>query len=212
MSNLKICRLALVLVSSLFFVTGTEASAKIRGGNTASCYSSNIQHTNKNCRGKKLITHTKKTASTKSHRPKTSVPSPKGSIYSEAARYVGFNERRNTQSLTKLTGVNPRRTPWCAAFVNAMLNKNGYRGTNSHAASSFINYGVRVSTPSQGDIVVIRSRSSGSGKHVGIFYGYKTIRGVKHIGLLGGNQSNMVKVTYYPARSVIAIRRPVAAM
>jgi uncharacterized protein (TIGR02594 family) len=223
MSNLKISRLALVLLS-LFFVYSTQATATIREGNATTCYSSNIQHTKK-CRVKKLITHTKKPVTQKPNiletlglnknepvvkRRSASIPSPKPSVYAEAARYVGFTERRNTESLKILTGVNPRRTPWCAAFVNAVLNRKGYRGTDSHTASSFRNYGIKVSTPAKGDIVVIRSRSSSSGVHVGLFSEYKVIKGVKHIGILGGNQNNMVKVTYYPARNVITIRRAVA--
>lgn len=223
MSNLKISGLALVLLS-LFFVYGTEATATIREGITATCYTTNIQHTNK-CRDKRLITHTKKTSTHKlsilealgftnnepvAKKKIVSTPSPKQAVYAEAARYVGFTERRNTESLTMLTGVNPRRTPWCAAFVNAILNRKGYRGTDSHTANSFRNYGMKVLNPAKGDIVVIRSRVSPSGVHVGLFSEYKIIDGVKYIGVLGGNQDNMVKVTYYPARSVITIRRPVA--
>ena len=213
MSNLKISGLALVLLGTAF-VYSTEASATIREGNTVSCYVSNIQHTNK-CRAKKLITHTQKTAKAKppvvnKDEQVASSPSPRSTVYAEAARYVGFTERRNTESLALLTGVNPRRTPWCAAFVNAILNRKGYRTTKSNTASSFKSYGVRVITASKGDIVVIRSRVSGSGVHVGIFSEYKVIKGVKYVGVLGGNQDNMVQVTYYPARSVITIRRPVA--
>lgn len=217
MSNLKISRLALVLLS-LFFVYSTQATATIREGNATTCYKTNIQHTKK-CRAKKLITHTKKPASKKIVVKKvviepasttTSVPSPKSSVYAEAARYVGLTERKHTQSLAALTGVNPRRTPWCAAFVNAILNRNGYRTTGSNTASSFSSYGIKVRVASKGDIVLIRSRVSSSGRHVGIFYEYKVINGIKHIGVLGGNQNNMVKVTYYPVRSVITIRRPMA--
>jgi uncharacterized protein (TIGR02594 family) len=217
MSNLKISRLSLVLFV-LLFVSSTDAFATIREGKAATCYTTNIQHT-QNCRNKKLITHTKKPASKKIVVKKvviepasttTSVPSPKSSVYMEAARYVGLTERKHTQSLAALTGVNPRRTPWCAAFVNAILNRNGYQTTGSNTASSFSSYGIKVRVASRGDIVLIRSRVSSSGRHVGIFYEYKVINGVKHIGVLGGNQNNMVKVTYYPVRSVITIRRPIA--
>jgi uncharacterized protein (TIGR02594 family) len=216
MSNLKIRGLSLVLFGILF-IFSTDAFATIREEKAATCYITNIQHT-QNCRNKKLITHTKKTVSKKVVVKKvviepasitTSVPSPKPSLYAEAARYVGFTERKNTQSLATLTGVNPRRTPWCAAFVNAILNKKGYRTTGSNLANSFSSYGIKVTVASKGDIVLVRSRNSSSGKHVGIFYEYKVINGVKHVGVLGGNQSNMVKVTYYPARIIISVRRPI---
>ena len=52
-------------------------------------------------------------------------------------------------------------TPWCSAFVNAMMISAGGAGTNSAAASSWNNWGQATSTPAVGDVAV----TSG---HVGI--------------------------------------------
>jgi uncharacterized protein (TIGR02594 family) len=125
----------------------------------------------------------------------------KSSVYSHAANFVGLSEKRNTSTLQKLTGVNPRKTPWCAAFINSILKNSGHKTSGSNLASSFKNYGVPVRNPSQGDIVVLR-------RHVGIFVGYVNRNGRRYVAVLGGNQSNRVQVSYYPASKVVAYRRP----
>ncbi len=46
-------------------------------------------------------------------------------VYSIAKRYVGLHERKHTKKLAKTVGVKPRRTPWCGAFVGAVVKKAG---------------------------------------------------------------------------------------
>lgn len=128
--------------------------------------------------------------------------SVEASIVADASRFIGMNERKHTNSLQKITKVNPRKTPWCAAFINGILKRNGKKTTNSAAAASFRNYGKRVTKPVKGDIVVMRG-------HVGIFMGFVTKNGKRYVAVLGGNQSNSVKVSYYPVKRVVAYRRPV---
>jgi uncharacterized protein (TIGR02594 family) len=128
--------------------------------------------------------------------------SVEASIVADASRFIGMNERKHTNSLQKITKVNPRKTPWCAAFVNGILKRNGKKTTNSAAAASFKTYGKRVTKPIKGDIVVMRG-------HVGIFMGFVTKNGKRYVAVLGGNQSNSVKVSYYPVSRVVAYRRPV---
>lgn len=124
-------------------------------------------------------------------------------LYAYASNYEGLTERTHTRQLQALTGVNPRVTPWCAAFINAILKKKGYKTTGSNTAISFRHYGVKTNTPEVGDIVVLSRKGGG---HVGFFVGFKTIKGVKHVGILGGNQSNRVKVSYYPIKRVLSYR------
>lgn len=119
---------------------------------------------------------------------------------SHANQYVGKNERTNRVQLKNLLKVDPARTPWCAAFVNSILKKSGNNGSNDLTARSFLRWGVKVSNPQEGDVVVIRTKS---GYHVGFFAGFK---GNKVL-VLGGNQSNSVKVTAYPRKSVVQFRR-----
>lgn len=122
-------------------------------------------------------------------------------LFSLATNYEGLSERKDTKQLQSLTGINPRVTPWCAAFINGVLKKKGYKTTGSNQAISFRHYGVKTNNPEIGDIVVLRS-------HVGFFAGFKTINGVKHVAILGGNQSNRVKVSYFPVRKVLSYRTP----
>jgi uncharacterized protein (TIGR02594 family) len=96
-------------------------------------------------------------------------------IVAEARRYVGGNP----------TG---RGSLWCARFMNLVLQHSGYRGTGSDMASSFANYGQRVSGPQVGAIAVM-SRGRGGG-HVGI------ITGIDASGnpiMISGNNGNRVK-------------------
>lgn len=122
-------------------------------------------------------------------------------VYTNAAKYVGLSERGNTKTIQNLTGVNPRYTPWCAAFLNSVLKKSGHKTTGSLAASSFRGYGKAVKKPAVGDIVVLKG-------HVGIFAGHVNRNGKRYVAVLGGNQSNRVQISYYPARRVVAYRRP----
>lgn len=122
-----------------------------------------------------------------------------------ASQYLGMHERSNKGLLSRVTKVNPSRTPWCAAFVNGILRQNGLRGTGSNSAASFKNYKTATSMPSEGDIVVIRRRG-GSGSHVGFFKGFVTKNGQRYVAVLGGNQSNKVTVAYYPVSKVHSYR------
>ena len=213
MSNLKISGLVLLLAA--FLASDNGNTATIRNGTCVT----NISNV-KNCRYTKPATHTTKnnTTNTKNFavvtykakgthsKEQVMIVSPAGSVYADASQFIGLTEKKNATSLQHLTGVNPRRIPWCAAFVNAILNRKGYQGTESLTAASFKSYGAKVTTPHKGDIVVLRNSR---GNHVGIFVEYKVINGRKMVGVLGGNQNNMVKVTYYSARSIVTIRRPI---
>lgn len=123
-------------------------------------------------------------------------------LYYEAENFVGLHERKNAKAIQQLTDVNPRVTPWCAAFVNGILKKRGYDTSGSNRAISFIDYGRKVTDPQRGDIVVFKS-------HVGFFQGFVYKNGRKYVAVLGGNQSNSVKVSYYPVNKVRSYRRPV---
>lgn len=121
--------------------------------------------------------------------------------YTSAKRYIGLHERKHAGTLRKVVGVNPRRTPWCGFFVGAMVKKNGMKPVAGYGrAAAWKKWGYGVRNPRKGDVVVIRTRR---GHHVGFYAG--SSKGRVH--LLGGNQSNQVKVSSYRARSVVAIRR-----
>lgn len=131
-----------------------------------------------------------------------------GNAVSIAKTYQGNSETKNSGPLVKLfrdtfrRKINPRKTPWCAAFVNGVLHKAGVKGTNSLSARSFVSWGSRVKNPQNGDVVLIRRRG-GSGYHVGFYVGRK---GNKVL-VLGGNQSNRVKVSAFSINKVAQYRR-----
>ena len=77
-------------------------------------------------------------------------------LVAEARRYIGTNPT-------------DRKRLWCARFMNYVLAKLGYEGTNSDAAKSFASYGKRISEPQVGAIAVLtRGRKGG---HVGVVTG-----------------------------------------
>ena len=75
---------------------------------------------------------------------------------SEARRWIGSNPT-------------DRNTLWCARFMNFVLERSGFTGTGSDAASSFASYGRRVSGPQVGAIAVMTRGKNGG--HVGIVSG-----------------------------------------
>ena len=99
-------------------------------------------------------------------------------------------------------------TPWCSSFVNWTLEKAGYTGTDSAAAISWRYWGESVAglgQGRQGDVVVLRNKATGR-NHVG----FLDHAGGGKVTLLGGNQSDQVKLSSFDLGSyeVIAVRRP----
>lgn len=124
-------------------------------------------------------------------------------VYSIAKRYVGLHERKHTQKLAKTVGVNPRRTPWCGAFVGAVVKKAGLNVPAGHmkaASWKRTGKGVSLKNAKKGDVVVVRTKY---GHHVGFYAGQQNGR----VQLLGGNQSNQVQISNYRVGSVQAVRR-----
>ncbi len=122
----------------------------------------------------------------------SSVPAwsePSG-LVSEARKYMGTNPTA-------------RRKLWCATFMNMVLAKAGYAGTNSDAAKSFAYYGRRISEPRVGAIAVLsRGRRGG---HVGV------VSGVDSHGnpiIISGNHNHRVGEGVYPRARVIAYVMP----
>jgi len=93
-------------------------------------------------------------------------------------------------------------TPWCSAFVNWCVEKSGNAGTDSAWARSWLNWGRKTDIPVVGGIVVFeRGASSG---HVAFFVS-KTATTIK---VLGGNQSDSVRITDYPISRLLGYRVP----
>lgn len=129
--------------------------------------------------------------------------------------YLGYDEYENRKELKSLLGVDPVRTEWCAAFVNYILEENGYPTSESvHEypllARSFTEYGMRVNgEPMIGDIVVLSRGTEGWQGHVGFYLGTVVRDGKVYYGLISGNDDDRVTVDIYPVGRVIAIRRAI---
>ena len=129
----------------------------------------------------------------------------------QAFEYIGLEEREDRQVIQQLVGVNPVRVEWCAAFVSAILEQNGYSSTESLLARSYIYYGDIVSEEDVqiGDIMVFTRGQSLWKGHVGFFVGTEMLNGREYYRILGGNQGNEVNIGLYPKYRLLAIRRPV---
>ncbi len=130
-----------------------------------------------------------------------------------AEEYIGLNEYQNRQQIKRLTGVDPVRTEWCAAFANAVLEIEGIPNNNFHKypllARSFLDWGstVESSDIQRGDIVVFpRGNSSWQG-HVGFYVTTVATPKGKRWVILGGNQKNSVRYDLYDPKRALGIRR-----
>lgn len=136
------------------------------------------------------------------------------STVTTATQYIGLEERQNRQELKELTGVDPVRTEWCAAFVNAILELEDIPGSESVSgnplmARSFLDWGTRVEKVDvqKGDIVVFPRGNQGWQGHVGFYVQTQVHNGKEYWLILGGNQDNKVRYDLFPVNRVIGIRR-----
>jgi uncharacterized protein (TIGR02594 family) len=90
--------------------------------------------------------------------------------------------------------------PWCSSFINWVICKAGGKGTNSAMARSWLSWGEPVN-PFPGCIVVFKRGTYPSG-HVAVFLERKG----ESISVVGGNQSDRVKVSAYHKADVLGYR------
>ena len=92
-------------------------------------------------------------------------------------------------------------TAWCSAFINWCAKESGLEYSGKLNARSWLNLGKKVKTYKDADIVVFWRESKTSWKgHVGI----PVNEDADSIWCLGGNQSNMVKISPYPKDRLLA--------
>lgn len=132
-----------------------------------------------------------------------------GELLAAAMQYRGLGERTDKSALASLFGsagitIDPEKTAWCAAFVNAVLAQNGIKGSGSLSARSLLGVGTATNTPVKGDVVVTRRGSDPNAGHVG-FYDGLDARG--RVRVLGGNTSDKVGVQAFDKGDVLGFRR-----
>ncbi len=91
---------------------------------------------------------------------------------------------------------------WCSSFVNWVITAAKLKGTDSAAAASWVAWGEKT-TAKTGAITIIRNSKAAnsslttSGNHVG----FLVKETATHYVLLGGNQSDQVKISTFPKSS-----------
>jgi len=97
------------------------------------------------------------------------------------------------------SAVKDDETAWCAAAVNAWIERSGHVGSKSLAAKSFMKWGMACK-PRVGCVVVLhRGDPKGWQGHVGLYAGETAT----HVLLLGGNQGDAVSVSKFPKSRVM---------
>ncbi len=92
---------------------------------------------------------------------------------------------------------------WCAVFVNAMLERQGIKGTRSAWALDFLEWGMSCA-PFPGCVAVL---SRNGGGHVAFFVGFNEDH--SKVLLCGGNQSDMVCDAWFDVSRVKDFRAPI---
>lgn len=87
--------------------------------------------------------------------------------------------------------------PWCAAAVCCWLEECSIDSTKSAAAKSFLDWGVKLDTPREGCVCVIRQKQKGHDAATGSASGYHVALWLAEVNnyvyLWGGNQGDTVK-------------------
>lgn len=128
-----------------------------------------------------------------------------------ARRLTGISEMKGPQHHPEILqmwrdikrgGIKDDETPWCAAFVGAMLERAGIRSSRFESAKSYLDWGQHLSLPVPGCIVVFTRQGGG---HVGFAVGRDK---AGNLLVLGGNQSDAVNIRAFPVSRVTGYRWP----
>ena len=103
----------------------------------------------------------------------------------------------------RVPGIHDDETPWCAAFVSAVLEEAGIVSARTGWARSYLKWGIKLSSPAVGCIVVFE-RGPKAG-HVGFVVGQDK---AGNLMVLGGNQGNAVTVKPFDPNRVLGYRWP----
>lgn len=129
----------------------------------------------------------------------------------EARKFIGLAEVKGAQHNPEILqmwrdikrgGIKDDETPWCAAFVGAMLERVGIRSSRFESAKSYLDWGQHLALPVPGCIVVFTRQGGG---HVGFAVGRDA---AGNLLILGGNQSDAVNIRAFPVSRVSGYRWP----
>lgn len=126
-----------------------------------------------------------------------------------ASQWIGATatDPRLRQYLREVSHVDPATTAWCAAFANAMLAKQGIKGSGSNVATSFMNWGKDIGPDDiqANDVLVLpRGHAAGeTGGHVGFATGRREGGRVE---MISGNLRHQVATSWENIDDVVARR------
>jgi uncharacterized protein (TIGR02594 family) len=102
-------------------------------------------------------------------------------------------------------------TPWCAAFISWCFSQCGLISAKSARAGAWLDWGLPMSRPQYGCVVVKSRPLNGSptgGNHVTFYVRSEMKDGVPGFIGLGGNQNNECNEMWYPLKTVRGYRWP----
>jgi len=129
----------------------------------------------------------------------------------EARKYIGLAETKGGKHSPDIVqfwkdikrgGIKDDETPWCAAFVGAMLERCNVKSSRFESAKSYLQWGRLLAQPVLGCVVVFTRKGGG---HVGFCVG-KDAAG--NLLILGGNQGDAVNIKAFPVSRVSGYRWP----
>lgn len=129
----------------------------------------------------------------------------------EARKHIGTREIPGEKNEPKIlqwwkaikrSGIKTDEVPWCAAFVGGCLESVGVVSSRYESAKSYLAWGVPLSSPVAGCIVVFERQGGG---HVGFVVGQDP-KG--RLMVLGGNQGNAVSIAPFEHSRVSGYRWP----
>lgn len=146
------------------------------------------------------------------HEPVTEAVPFFPAVYTIALAEVGQQEIRGGKHNPRIVEYHQKtslkakddETMWCASFVCWCLEKANIKSPRSARAKDFLGWGKVLLVPSVGCIAVFKRDTGG---HVG-FVAEVPKKGDKKIKILGGNQSNQVKVSSYSLDDLLGYRTP----
>jgi uncharacterized protein (TIGR02594 family) len=127
----------------------------------------------------------------------------------EGRKLIGISEIKGPQHNPEILqmwkdikrgGIKDDETPWCAAFVGAMLERVGIKSSRFESAKSYLDWGTKLEVPVYGCIAVFTREGGG---HVGFVVGQT---GNGDLLILGGNQSDAVNIKAFKRDRVSGYR------
>jgi uncharacterized protein (TIGR02594 family) len=138
-------------------------------------------------------------------------------IHDTASIELGVHEIKGSEANTRIVEYDKHTSlkatsdevAWCSAFANWVVDSAGFKGTNSAAARSWLDWGKVLSAPILGCIIVFDRHDDANPRaaHVAICDHPDISNGIiRHI---GGNQGDAVSVSRTSVSKVLGYRAPV---